>query len=103
MARDVDVKAEIARIGTRCVGGTEVSFADGSFLPNALKPQIVLPTTPVVQHGDDGKNYWPLHAILKKRGWKYGTTAAPKKVSLWLTKGGIPPVAQYVTNKSLVV
>jgi hypothetical protein len=72
------------------VGGGDVGGTfDGVDL--TLFKQITLPERPIIQHYDDTLNYWPLHAILKERGWTFATQAPPARVTLWISKGVIPP------------
>ena len=66
-----------------------VRFENGEF--TRFQPQIELPKKPVLQHFDDGKNYWPLHRILRERGWTYASAAPKARVNLFLTKGAVPP------------
>jgi len=72
-------------VGGEAFGGT----FDGTHFH--LDTQIVLPVTPILQHFDNSQNFWPLHSILKQRGWAVATSALPSRVNLWLSKGAVPP------------
>lgn len=56
-----------------------------------LQAQIHLPEVPIIQHYDSTQNYWPLHAILRERGWAFATQALPGRVSLYISRGQVPP------------
>ena len=68
------------------LGGTY----DGSDV--RLLPQVELPRTgkPIIQHLDKIQNYWPLHAILRERGWQYAPGAPASKVTLFISRGRLP-------------
>jgi hypothetical protein len=72
------------------VGGPDVGGTyDGKDI--ALFQQISLPEQPILQHYDSTQNYWPLHGILRERGWSYATMALPSRVTMWISRGSVPP------------
>jgi len=72
------------------VGNAEIGgLYDGKDV--TLYQQITLPEQPILQHYDSTQNYWPLHAILRERGWSYATMALPSRVTMWISRGSVPP------------
>ena len=85
------------QVGDEDMGGT----FDGQTMH--IHTQVTLPPNPIFQHLDDSQNFWPMHAILKSRGWKFATTAAPNKVNLWFTKGKVPSSAQRPSSRGKTI